>query len=165
MKGMDRRSREIPACLILLATSAALAGCDPRRDCIDASGQKLPDSAGLTSASIRMHEIGWNSKRACFVDTGEAPIKTLFKLYPWETLLGETFGPQALRSIGPGQRAKPGRTQWIEPIWKMLWSNKALLAVLWELYPDHDLLLPAYLGWTVMCVSLFLAGKVRTSAL
>ena len=45
MKGMDRRSREIPACLILLATSAALAGCEPRRDCIDASGQKLPDSA------------------------------------------------------------------------------------------------------------------------
>jgi len=36
-------------------------------------------------------------------------------------------------------------TQWIEPIWKMLWSNKALLAVLWELYPNHPNLLPAYL--------------------
>ena len=36
-------------------------------------------------------------------------------------------------------------TQWIEPIWKMLWSNKALLAVLWEMYPDHPLLLPASL--------------------
>ncbi|MCZ9336296.1 glutathionylspermidine synthase family protein, partial [Streptomyces sp. TRM76130] len=29
--------------------------------------------------------------------------------------------------------------------WKMLLSNKALLAVLWELYPDHPNLLPAYL--------------------
>jgi glutathionylspermidine synthase len=38
-----------------------------------------------------------------------------------------------------------GTTQWIEPIWKMLWSNKALLAVLWEMYPGHRLLLPAYL--------------------
>jgi glutathionylspermidine synthase len=28
----------------------------------------------------------------------------------------------------------------------MLWSNKALLAILWELNPGHELLLPAYLG-------------------
>jgi glutathionylspermidine synthase len=35
--------------------------------------------------------------------------------------------------------------QWIEPIWKMLWSNKALLAILWELFPDHEFLLPAFL--------------------
>jgi len=27
----------------------------------------------------------------------------------------------------------------------MLWSNKALLAILWELNPGHELLLPAYL--------------------
>jgi glutathionylspermidine synthase len=34
---------------------------------------------------------------------------------------------------------------WIEPIWKMMWSNKALLAILWELNPGHELLLPAFL--------------------
>jgi len=33
---------------------------------------------------------------------------------------------------------------WIEPVWKMLWSNKALLPILWQLYPDHPNLLPAY---------------------
>ena len=38
-----------------------------------------------------------------------------------------------------------GSMLWIEPIWKMMWSNKALLAVLWELNPGHELLLPAYL--------------------
>jgi len=27
----------------------------------------------------------------------------------------------------------------------MMWSNKALLAILWELNPNHELLLPAYL--------------------
>jgi glutathionylspermidine synthase len=35
--------------------------------------------------------------------------------------------------------------QWIEPIWKMMFSNKALLPILWEMYPKHDNLLPAYL--------------------
>lgn len=38
-----------------------------------------------------------------------------------------------------------GSTCWIEPAWKMLLSNKALLAILWELYPGHPNLLPAYL--------------------
>ncbi|MCU1382033.1 MAG: glutathionylspermidine synthase, partial [Acidobacteria bacterium] len=37
------------------------------------------------------------------------------------------------------------RVQWIEPIWKMLWSNKVILAVLWELFPNHPNLVPAYL--------------------
>ena len=27
--------------------------------------------------------------------------------------------------------------QWMEPIWKMMFSNKGLLAILWELYPSH----------------------------
>ncbi len=102
-------------------------------------------AAGLRSASIRMQDLGWNRRRSCFVDLDEAAIESLFKLYPWETLLREPFGPNALASMASGQKAQAGRTQWIEPIWKMLWSNKALLAILWELYPDHELLLPAYL--------------------
>ena len=28
----------------------------------------------------------------------------------------------------------------------MLWSNKGLLAILWELFPGHANLLPAYLN-------------------
>src|SRR4051812_35323958 len=34
--------------------------------------------------------------------------------------------------------------QFIEPTWKMLLSNKGLLPVLWELFPDHPNLLAAY---------------------
>ncbi|HSZ87188.1 MAG TPA: glutathionylspermidine synthase family protein, partial [Puia sp.] len=32
----------------------------------------------------------------------------------------------------------------IEPAWKMILSNKAILPILWELYPHHPNLLPAY---------------------
>ena len=34
-------------------------------------------------------------------------------------------------------------TLWIEPIWKMIWSNKAILPILWDLFPDHPNLLQA----------------------
>jgi glutathionylspermidine synthase len=43
------------------------------------------------------------------------------------------------------KNCKSGSTMWIEPAWKMLLSDKALLATLWELYPHHPNLLPAYL--------------------
>ena len=34
--------------------------------------------------------------------------------------------------------------QFIEPLWKMLLSNKGLLPILWELFPDHPNLLPCF---------------------
>jgi len=34
----------------------------------------------------------------------------------------------------------------IEPLWKMLLSNKGLLPILWELFPDHPNLLPTFDG-------------------
>ena len=38
-----RRSREIPACLLLLTASGAITGCQ-HRDCVDSRGVKQPDS-------------------------------------------------------------------------------------------------------------------------
>lgn len=101
--------------------------------------------AGLDTATLPMARLGWNAARGCFVDERERAVESLFKLYPWETLLREPFGAHALRSMARGRHPERGRTQWIEPVWKMLWSNKALLAVLWALYSDHPLLLPAFL--------------------
>jgi len=111
--------------------------------------------AGMKTAYIPMASIGWDRRQNCFVDLGNHPIRTLFKLYPWEWLLAEPFAPQALSTLPPESplveygprkdRRMWGSTLWIEPIWKMMWSNKALLAILWELNPGHELLLPAYL--------------------
>ncbi len=91
--------------------------------------------AGLRTRRIRMLDIGWNTPRQIFVDLDEQPISTLFKLYPWETLLAEAFGPHALTNTA---------TQWMEPIWKLLLSNKGILPVLWKLFPNHPNLLEAH---------------------
>ena len=92
--------------------------------------------AGLQTRHIALQDVGWSPDRLCFVDLDENQISSLFKLYPWEAMLAEEFGPHALetyRSI-----------TWMEPLWKMLLSTKGILPILWELYPDHPLLLPAY---------------------
>lgn len=98
--------------------------------------QETADQAGYETVRLALEDVGWNERRG-FVDLDERKINTLFKLWPWEWLLAEEFGAHALEQMGEGGR----RTTWIEPIYKMLWSNKALLAVLWELYPGHPNLL------------------------
>jgi glutathionylspermidine synthase len=51
-------------------------------------------------------------------------------------MLQEEFAPHAIDTY-PSVR-------WIEPIWKMLLSNKGILPILWQLYPDHELLLESH---------------------
>jgi len=96
------------------------------------------EQAGIRTRQLLMEEIGWNEPRQCFVDTApiENPLKSIFKLYPWETMLDESFATQALQTYQD--------MRWIEPIWKMLLSNKGILPILWELYPNHELLLEAH---------------------
>jgi glutathionylspermidine synthase len=88
--------------------------------------------AGWDARHLYIEDLGWNGER--FVDLEDEPVQTLFKLYPWEWLVREEYGQHLL--------AKPARL--IEPAWKMLLSNKALLVVLWELNYSHPNLLPTY---------------------
>ncbi|MCD0481881.1 glutathionylspermidine synthase family protein [Streptacidiphilus sp. ASG 303] len=99
--------------------------------------------AGLDTRSLAVEDIGWDSLAGRFVDRQCRFLRTVFKLYPWEWLVSDAFGAHALRTADLG--GGTGSTLWIEPAWKMLLSNKALLAVLWELNPGHPNLLPAYL--------------------
>jgi glutathionylspermidine synthase len=87
--------------------------------------------AGLAPVPIDIGDIGWDGAR--FVDLESRAIGTLFKLYPWEWMAREAFGEHLLR----------GALRVIEPPWKMLLSNKAILPVLWDMFPGHPNLLAA----------------------
>jgi glutathionylspermidine synthase len=39
---------------------------------------------------------------------------------------------------------KNATTRWLEPPWKAILSNKGILPLLWEMFPNHPNLLPAY---------------------
>ena len=87
--------------------------------------------AELDARPIDIGDIGWDGKR--FVDLEGREMRALFKLYPWEWMARESFGEHLLANT----------MRVIEPAWKMLLSNKALLPVLWEMFPDHPNLLKA----------------------
>lgn len=89
--------------------------------------------AGLLTDRIAVEDIGWDGRQ--FVDLDNNPIRALFKLYPWEWLVQEEFGVHLLSGVA----------KVIEPAWKMVLSNKAALALLWEMAPNHPNLLAASL--------------------
>jgi glutathionylspermidine synthase len=89
--------------------------------------------AGLETAVLAMADIG-KTPNGGFVDRQGKPIELAFKLYPWEWMLREAFG-----SSLPG-----ASTQWVEPPWKAILSNKGILPLLWGMFPRHPNLLPAY---------------------
>lgn len=105
--------------------------------------EETAQQAGLETVAISMEDIGWDRLSGRFVDQRLRFMRACFKLYPWEWLATDAFGPHVLDTLDNG--GGTGSTLWIEPAWKMLLSNKALLAILWELYPGHPNLLPAYL--------------------
>jgi glutathionylspermidine synthase len=94
----------------------------------DTAGQ-----AGLATTSIDIEDIGWRDDGG-FVDLDNRSIELAFKLYPWEWMFRDAFGGQLIKAP----------TRWIEPPWKAVLSNKGILALLWEMFPNHPNLLPAY---------------------
>ena len=94
----------------------------------DCAGQ-----AGFATRLLAIEDIG-SIDRGPFIDLDQAPIRLLFKLYPWEWLFADAFARK------PSMR----QTRFIEPPWKAILSNKGILPLLWALAPGHPNLLEAY---------------------
>ncbi|WP_315803223.1 glutathionylspermidine synthase family protein [Bradyrhizobium sp. SZCCHNS3002] len=96
----------------------------------------LADTAaqgGLTTTILDVANIGWRETGG-FVDLDDEDIALAFKLYPWEWMFRDAFGAKLAQAP----------TQWIEPPWKAILSNKGILPLLWQMHEGHPNLLPAY---------------------
>lgn len=95
----------------------------------------LEDTAhqsGYKTQFISIEDIG--TKDHHLYDLDNNIIRNIFKLYPWEWLTSDDAAKQLVDV----------NVRWIEPVWKMILSNKGLLPLLWERYPNHPNLLPAF---------------------
>jgi len=89
--------------------------------------------AGLATTSLDIESIGLRSD-GHFVDLQDRAMELVFKLYPWEWMFRDAFSVNL----------KNATTRWLEPPWKAILSNKGILPLLWEMFPNHPNLLPAY---------------------
>jgi glutathionylspermidine synthase len=91
------------------------------------------EQAGIATKHIYIEDIGVDGNGQ-LVDMEDGPIRHLFKLYPWEYMVRDAFAAYLPHCD----------TQFFEPPWKMLLSNKGILPLLWERFPNHPNLLPAW---------------------
>ena len=89
--------------------------------------------AGLEPKFVPMTQIGLDADGR-FVDQDNYIVGAMFKLYPWEDMLREPYAANIAGS----------KTLFLEPPWKAVLSNKALLPLLWERHPGHPNLLETY---------------------
>lgn len=116
--------------------------------------------AGMGAHYTELSTIGLTTEGQ-FADSESRVIGTLFKLYPWEDMLRDDFAA----------KIPAAKCRFIEPAWKAIVSNKAILPVLWEMFEGHDNLLPSFFEEDVrtgtdavrraMDKGLFARGQVR----
>lgn len=117
---------------------------DPMYFCSSAGNQEdyatveylgyVAKEAGIVPLHIDLQAISINNRDQFCSKEGDL-LKTIFVLYPWEDMFRDDFGQYLPRNK---------ETRWVEPAWKSLLSNKGLLPLLWQMYPNHPNLLPAY---------------------
>ncbi len=92
---------------------------------------KVAKEVGLETKTIFIDDIRWDGRQ--YIDQDNETIKFLFKRFPWEIMREDVF-----------DNISTSKLQMIEPAWKMILNNKGFLVLLWELFPNHPNLLPAY---------------------
>lgn len=106
--------------------------------------------AGVIPRLIDIEDIGISADGR-FTDLDDDAIAAIFKLYPWEYMFREAFG----------QYLPNSQTVFFEPPWKSILSNKAVLPLLWEMYPHHPNLLESHFEDPARATSAVPAGWVR----
>lgn len=91
------------------------------------------EEAGISTEFVYVEDIGCD-EQGRFTDIKDQVISWIFKLYPWEFMFDEEFG--SLLGKHP--------VHFLEPAWKSVLSNKALLPMLWREFPNHPNLLASY---------------------
>jgi glutathionylspermidine amidase/synthetase len=119
--------------------------------------QEAMEEAGIQSKILHgVSGLGWDDQ-GNVVDREGVPIRWVWKTWAWETALdqlkaeceSERVDLASLRTGRQKSDAPPRlvdvllrpRVMVYEPLWTLIPSNKAILPVLWQLFPNHPYLL------------------------
>lgn len=121
------------------------------------------EAAGVRAKTISdMSSLGWD-ENGHVIDADGERIEWVWKTWAWETALDQLRAEVAdeeafLSNASPAARREhPPRlidvllkpdVMVFEPLWSLIPSNKAILPVLWMLYPNHPYLLEAHFDLT-----------------
>ncbi|MDU7693547.1 MAG: glutathionylspermidine synthase family protein [Helicobacter sp.] len=97
--------------------------------------QDVAKSAGFNTAYAPFHEIEFNATEG--VSHNGSKFEFLFKLIPWENIAIDEPELALLMQ----QMMANKNTIFLNPPYTLLFQSKRILKILWDLYPNHPLLL------------------------
>ncbi len=97
--------------------------------------QTIATEAGFITEFAYMEDVEFSAKDGIFYN--DENYEYWFKLYPWEDIaIEEADLAMLLTQIMENQKAII-----LNPAYTLMFQSKAFMAILWELYPNHPLLL------------------------
>jgi len=97
--------------------------------------QKMADDAGFHTAFAYVDEVEFSDEDGIFY--GDEQYEYWFKLIPWEMIaIEESDLARILTNIMENQKAII-----LNPAYTLMFQSKAIMKILWDLYPNHPLLL------------------------
>lgn len=116
--------------------------------------QQCMQAAGISSKLVRgLDKLHWNDNHSEVLDADGVAIQRLWKTWAWETALDQ-LREELTDAAQQHALASPNNSQprlmdvlfrpdtlVFEPLWTLIPSNKAILPILWELFPNHPYLL------------------------
>ena len=97
--------------------------------------QAAATHAGFKTAFAYVHEISFDDENGVFYN--EQNYEFLFKLIPWE-MIAINEGELALKLLNIVNNQK---AIILNPAYTLLFQSKGIMKILWDLYPNHPLLL------------------------
>lgn len=116
--------------------------------------QRALTQAGFNSKIIfGLDELGWDSAGQ-LIDSKQRPVNCVWKTWAWETVVEQLrevsdteYAALPIRTGHPQNEVRlidvllRPEVRVFEPLWTMIPGNKAILPVLWSLFPHHRYLL------------------------
>lgn len=102
--------------------------------------EECANQAGIQTEFVNVENISVDGQNK-FITKDRQIINNIFKLYPYEWMFNEPFGEYLTEE-------QNFNVNWVEPPYKSILSNKMLLVLLYEMFPDSKYLLPAFYGKT-----------------
>ncbi|ASM40544.1 glutathionylspermidine synthase family protein [Campylobacter sp. RM12327] len=97
--------------------------------------QNMADEAGFHTKFAYVDEVGFSDEEGVFL--GDEGFEYWFKLIPWEEIaINEGELALIIKNIIKNQKAII-----LNPAYTLLFQSKAMMKILWDLYPNHPLLL------------------------
>jgi glutathionylspermidine synthase len=97
--------------------------------------QKMADDAGFHTEFAYVDEVEFSDEDGIFF--GDEQYEYWFKLIPWEMIaIEESDLARILTNIMENQKAII-----LNPAYTLMFQSKAIMKILWDLYPNHPLLL------------------------